>query len=200
MGPNLDQWLDLLSLRLSSIFVPAVLLDSNNFGSEFLNVGWQPHPSTWCTVFLLEVVSTSSLSPLLDISSKVPPSESWESLTSQVSDTLVHSGGSPHLLSPEVVYFYSFCWPLGLHSWSSQYLVMFPLPFTVPSPTKIPPSLPLPSFFFSFPSGIEASSLGPFGLLTFLSSVDCVLGIPCFLANIHLLVSTYHAYSNLTKI
>jgi hypothetical protein len=31
------------------------------------------HLSTWCPVFLLEVDSTSSLSPLLDILSKVPP-------------------------------------------------------------------------------------------------------------------------------
>jgi hypothetical protein len=38
--------LDCLSLRLFSIFVPAVLLDRNNSGSEFSTVGWQPHPST----------------------------------------------------------------------------------------------------------------------------------------------------------
>jgi hypothetical protein len=37
--------LNLLSLSLFSIFVPAVLLDRNNSGSEFLTVGWQPHPS-----------------------------------------------------------------------------------------------------------------------------------------------------------
>ena len=44
------------------------------------------------------------------------------------------------------------------------------------------PSLSLPPViaFFSLPSGIEASSLGPFGLLTFLSSVDCILGILYF--------------------
>ena len=47
--------------------------------------------------------------------------------------------------------------------------------------------------FFSLQSGIEASLLGPFGLLTILSSVDWIFGILYFLANIHLLVSTYHA-------
>jgi hypothetical protein len=49
--------------------------------------------------------------------------------------------------------------------------------------------------FFSLPSGTEASSLEHFNLLTFLSSVDCILGILyffSFLANIYLLVSTYH--------
>jgi len=39
----------------SPFFVPGVLLDRNNSGSEFLTVGWQPHLSTWCPVFLLEV-------------------------------------------------------------------------------------------------------------------------------------------------
>jgi hypothetical protein len=31
--------------------------------------------------------------------------------------------------------------------------------------------------FFSLPSGIEAFSHGLFSLLTFLSSIDCILGI-----------------------
>jgi hypothetical protein len=44
MGPNLGLSLDILSLSLFSIFVPAVLLDRNNSASEFLTVGWQPHP------------------------------------------------------------------------------------------------------------------------------------------------------------
>jgi hypothetical protein len=42
----------------------------------------------------------------------------------------------------------------------------------------------------------EASSLGPFSLLNFLSSVDCILGILYFFwggANIYLLVSIYLA-------
>jgi hypothetical protein len=76
-----------LFLSLFSIWVPAVLLDRDNSGSEFLTVWWQLHPSTWHSAFLLEVDSTSSLSPLMGISSKVPPSESWVSHTSQVSGT-----------------------------------------------------------------------------------------------------------------
>jgi hypothetical protein len=46
MAPKLGQSLEFLSLSLFSIFVSAVLLDRNNSGSEFLTVGWQPHPST----------------------------------------------------------------------------------------------------------------------------------------------------------
>jgi hypothetical protein len=40
---------------------------------------------------------------------------------------------------------------------------------------------PLVIAFFSLPSGTEASSLGPFSLLNFLSSVECILGILYFL-------------------
>ena len=47
------------------------------------SVGWKPPPSL--DVFLLEVGSISSLSLLSRISSKVPPFESWNSFTSQVS-------------------------------------------------------------------------------------------------------------------
>ena len=42
---------------------------------------------TWCPVFLLEVSSISSLSPLQCITFGVPPFESWKSFTSQVSGT-----------------------------------------------------------------------------------------------------------------
>ena len=46
MDDKLGHSLDLSSLSLFSIFVPAVLLDRNNSGSEFLTVEWQPHRST----------------------------------------------------------------------------------------------------------------------------------------------------------
>ena len=57
---------------------------------------------------------------------------------------------------------------------SGSPLASHPHPFTVLS--QAPPSQ-LVIAFFSLPSGTEASSLGPFSLLTFLSSVDCILGI-----------------------
>ena len=57
-----------------------------------------------------------------------------------------------------------------------QYLIMFLYSLTPPLPLS-----DLPSDLCSHvpPSGIEASSLRPFGLITFLSTVDCVLGILC---------------------
>ena len=106
-----------------------------------------------------------------------------------------------NLLFPEDACFHSFCWPLGLQSFSLiQYQIMFPsLSHSyLPSPLSLsgpsPPPPPLLIDFFSLPSGTEASSRGHFSLLSFLSSVDCVFGILYFfLANIHVLVSTYHA-------
>jgi hypothetical protein len=45
LDPILSLSLNLLFLRLFSIFVPAALSNRNNSGPEFLTVGWQPHPS-----------------------------------------------------------------------------------------------------------------------------------------------------------
>jgi hypothetical protein len=58
---------------------------------------------------------------------------------------------------------------------------MFPFS-SAPTPHLSYPlsSLPLPYGFFSLPSGIDTSSLEPYGLLTFLSSVECILGILFF--------------------
>jgi hypothetical protein len=53
--------------------------------------------------------------------------------------------------------------------------MLAPSPFPLRS---LPPS-PLVITFFSLPGGTEASSLGPFSLLTFLSSVDYNLYIFC---------------------
>ena len=46
LDPNLGLSLDLLFLRLFSIFFAVVLSDRNNSGLELLTVGWQPHLST----------------------------------------------------------------------------------------------------------------------------------------------------------
>ena len=59
-------------------FVPEFLLVRNNSGSKNLKMRWWPIP-------VLEVVSSGSISPLLGISAKVACTESWESLTFQVS-------------------------------------------------------------------------------------------------------------------
>jgi hypothetical protein len=51
-----------------------------------------------------------------------------------------------------------------------------PLHIPTPFSSHVSPSH-LVVDFFSLPSGTEASSLGPFSSLSFLSSVDCILGI-----------------------
>jgi hypothetical protein len=123
------QSLDHLSFSLFSIFVPAVLLDRNNSGSEILDP------------FILLAIWASLLPPHPPVPDPIP---------------------------------------------------LFPPPhFSHPGH-----SLPLPPFIIPFPllSGIEVSSLGPFCLLNFLQSLGCILDILYFLANIHLLVSTHHAF------
>ena len=49
---------------LCFIFVPAFPLDRNNSRLKFLKMGGWPHPSTRDNVYLLEVVSSGSISPL----------------------------------------------------------------------------------------------------------------------------------------
>ena len=55
----------------------------------------------------------TSLSPLVKILSKIPPFESWVSLTSKAFCTFYKV---PHLPPSEFAYFHSFCWPSGLFS------------------------------------------------------------------------------------
>ena len=59
--------------------------------------GW-PNPSTGAGAYLLEVVSTGSISPLLDILANVIPLGSWEPLTSLVSGTFERLPPLPHPL------------------------------------------------------------------------------------------------------
>jgi len=77
---NFGQTLYFIFISLFFIFVPAVLYKQEQFWVRVFD------PSTWCPAFLLEVNSTIFLSPLLGISSKVPP---W---------SLIYSRWSPHLL------------------------------------------------------------------------------------------------------
>ena len=64
-------------------FCPWVSFRKNS-GSKILKVGWWGHLSTGGPDCLLEVVSSCSISPLLDITVKVTPIKSWVPLTSQV--------------------------------------------------------------------------------------------------------------------
>jgi hypothetical protein len=106
-----------------------------------------------------------SLSLMLGFSSKVPPFESGESLTSQVTGAFWSI-----LLFPKVVCFYSLYWPSGLQTFSLTY---YTLPHSCP--LSLPKSLPPSPLVIAFFSGTEASSLGHFSLLTFFSFVDCIL-------------------------
>jgi hypothetical protein len=92
----------------------------------------------------------------------------------------VHSGGSPNLLPPEVACF-NFLLALRvsvlfLHKKQDQVLLSPTTPSCHPffPPRSFPPSLVIT--FFPLPSGTETSSLEHFSLLTFLSSVYCILG------------------------
>ena len=83
----------------------------------------------WCPVFLLEMGSISSFSLFSSISSKVPPYESWESLTSKVSGAF---WVPPYLLFPGVACFHSFWWPSVLQSFPpTQYQIRFPSNFVI---------------------------------------------------------------------
>ena len=124
LDPNLGLSLDLLFLRLFSIFFPVVLSDRNNSGSELLTVGWQPifplddlslHwrrtlqvPSPYCRAFHL---GSLPLSP----ESLSPPR------------SVVYSRGFSNLLHIKDACFHSFCWSSALQSFSPppQYLIMF---------------------------------------------------------------------------
>jgi hypothetical protein len=95
---------------------------------------------TSCPVFLLEVISRSSLSLLMGISSKVHPLKPG-SFNSQVSGAF---WGYPQLLFPEVACLHSFWWPSWHQSFSlTQCHIRFPSTLHFPTPSTFPPrSLP----------------------------------------------------------
>ena len=67
MNLKLGRSLKGLSFRLCSIFVPEFPLDRNNSGSKILKMDGWPHHAIGSHVYLLEVVSSGSISPLLGI-------------------------------------------------------------------------------------------------------------------------------------
>lgn len=82
MGSNLGQSLG-PPFSQSLLFCPCSSYRQEEFWVRVFNSGIEPHPSTWCPVFLLEVDSTSYLFPLRVFRlSSLPLSP--ESLTSQV--------------------------------------------------------------------------------------------------------------------
>ena len=167
-----------LTLSLWFIFVPALLADRKNLGLKVLWVSWYPFHPLGNPVWLQEVASSGSISPLLRILAKVTLTDSWEPPQSQVSidaykpqtHKLPISIHSPLSLSPVSPYTWSYP-PLSA--------------FLIPSPTQLSP-------YASYSSFISASKWN-------LSILPCVFllyfmwcGNPVLLANTHRWVYAIH--------
>ena len=76
-------------------------------------------------------------------------------------------------------------------------LFLIPL-FLIPSLSH--PQLPLVILFPLLSRTDEASTFWSSFLLSFMWSVNCIMGILCSLPNIHLSVNTYHVYSFVTEL
>ena len=183
-----------LFLRPLSIFIPVILSDRNNYGLEFWLQDGNPHPHLMPFTPVGDVLCKFPLSTVAFHLRSLPPFESWESLTSQFSGEFWRVPPTSYLqwlhasvLSAGPQGFSSFslpntisCSPLAPHSQS----------------TFLPRSLPLSPIvmtYFFLQSGTKESSLGlsdcwHFWVLWTLSWISCT----SFMANIHLLVSTYY--------
>ena len=181
LGPTLILSLDLISIRLFSVFVLEVLFDRNSSGSELLT--WDGNPIThfmpslsFYWMWILQVPASHLQVPTphcrafhlrylhLSPESLSPPR------------ALVHSGRSPTPYFHRLPVFILSAEPQGFSFFffSTQYLIMFFSSTPGPHPHLRPSHHPhsLCDFFFSLPSGIEVSSLGTCGLITFLSSAE----------------------------
>jgi hypothetical protein len=81
------QSLDGLSFSLCSIFLPAFPLDRDNSGLKNLRWVGDFNPPLGDHIYLLEVVSSCYISPLLGILANVIPIGSWEPVASLASGT-----------------------------------------------------------------------------------------------------------------
>ena len=156
-----------------------------------------PHTSIGGHVYLLEVLSSGSISPLLRISTNAIPTGSWEPLTTMASGTFYLSL-HPHFPStPTSTYYYSFSWPSGLLSCLFPYLILSPLPPSSPTRSLCPSA----SGDYFVPSSKWDRSIHTLAfLLSFIWSVSCFMGILSFGANIHLSVSACHVCSFVTEL
>jgi hypothetical protein len=68
-------------------FSPCVSFGQEQFWVKNFEIGGWPHPSTGGCAYLLKVISTGSLSPLLGILANVNLVGSWEPLASLASGT-----------------------------------------------------------------------------------------------------------------
>ena len=177
----MGQSLVVLSLPLLYL-VPAPIMGRAYFWSKVLWVGCCPYPQPLGVLPGYRRCSLQdSYPPLLGVSANFPCRHPGAP-ASQVS-------GIPERLSSPHTDFGSFSpalptADLPLHPCSIPY----PLSYSVPSLH----SLRVPALFLLL-SKIQACSLGPSLLFGFFRSVDHSMIILYFMANIHLLVSTYHA-------
>ena len=101
--------------------------------------GMGPLSLIWCPVFLLKVDSVSSLFRLSGILSKVPPFESWESLTSLVSGAFWRIPQPPMSWGCPFPFFL-----MALRTFPPSNTISGPSPHYLPQPHAF--SLPVPSF------------------------------------------------------
>jgi hypothetical protein len=126
-------------------------------------VGWCPHPSAGCSVWLLEVVSPCSTSQLLSILLS-SPALTPGSLPHPTSFGLLRELPIP---DPWQLHISIHSHALGLSCCSPCFTL---LPYSPSAPLTHPgPSLLLPPITILFPtlSGIQAPSLGPSFLFNF---------------------------------
>ena len=127
-------------------FHPCSSFKQEQLWVRVVTVGWQSHSSldvlSPCWRYTLYVPSSYCLAFHLRSLPLHPESVSPPR-------TLVHSGGYPNLLFPEVACFHSFCWPSQLKSFS---LIQYQISSPHTPPTTIllpcPPSLPGPQSIF----------------------------------------------------
>ena len=133
-----------------------------------------PHPSTGDHVYILDVFSLGSISLLLAISVFIlgPRSLShpWHLEISSAPHPIPHTSLLISIYFPGPLDFS----PASSHTWPCT-LIFFLLPSPLP-PRSLPPMIIL------FPplSGMEASTLKPFFLLSFIWSVSWIKGILSF--------------------
>jgi hypothetical protein len=190
MGPKVGPFLVGSSCSLCSNFCPCSSFWQEHFLVKSFEIGGWPHPSISGSAYLLEVVSTGSLT-------RFSTHLSWSHLLWVLGASYfpgvwdppvaIHSFSSTTLnisvRFPEPLY-------LSHISSSSWYChpYFLPLPFSLPVP---PPSAPT-IILLLLQCRTEASTPWSSFLLCSTWSEGCITSIVNFCSNIHLLVSTYY--------
>jgi hypothetical protein len=153
--------------------MPAFLVDRINFVLKVLWVGWCLYLSTMVPEWLKEVAFSGSIFPMLRVTDKVTPIDSWVPFLSQVSVSSWRC--APPSKPRSVAYFYSFSWPsCHLFYCPSPHMILTPH-FSIHPLSLSVPSISLPLMIISFPllSEIQASLLVPSFMFSLFVSVKC---------------------------